>query len=1021
MTRPAPFQTATVKVAYEALNRGGPKRFLIADEVGLGKTVVAQQILKKMMDEREGVVTVFYVCSNLTIASQNKRKLLEVLDFEERSLATCDVDRLTLLPAEDAPTHPKLRLFTLTPDTSIPLRKGKRRDGRQEERALVQALLEATFPHARDALGRDFFKRGAKRWWSWWLETQRKKAGESKLRDLFREAIREEFELESGDRLLTKLNELSDLDKLARFRNALAACAIREMHPDLVIFDEFQRFKDLLAKPESKSAARVISKLRGDSGEAALLLLSATPYRHFSTRWEDSAGQGHHKEFLELVEFLYGNDTRASGKRNELEAAFAVMAREIRKGALDSAEARFCRLQIEALLHPILARTERHLSRVESSHLPTTELRAPLRAEDLQVFNHWATSVKPGHKAACVPYWTSIPLPMQTMGSRYVVWDEAKAQRGVRAPEFTEADRDSYSTEVNWAHPRLRSLLEQAPTSFLGLPWIAPTMPWWNLRGPWASPAARRGKILVFSRFRAVPQAIAAALSFELEAATIGWGKIGYEAVNKRRLLQATGERYALLALFHPSPTLALLADPLAAKGDFNRALSATRSALKVFLTELGVTIQAGTERPIWQLVARLEGMAGRWPSLYQAWQAVHKANRRRDPEENSKVEGRTGGLGRIIERWDEEAQIGLEQVSPEEMAKLAHFALSAPGNIFGRALQRLWPEAMSENGFVHTLEASWNGLRTYLDQRQFLHALGGESERNYPKILQRATVQGNLEAVLDEYFWSLNRLNGLNGAELASEALSALQVHSSDTIFHGLNDRRLRFSVRSHASLPFIEAKQAYFEGETIVERPLRTDEMRKAFNSPFYPHVLATTSVGQEGLDFHTWCATIVHWDLASNPVDIEQREGRIQRYAGLSVRRVIADLLKQKVLSKPGVNSPWHTLAELAEAKLTDDSGLSPWWVLKDAKVDRFVFDVPISEQRDRLAWLKEQRLLYRLVLGQPNQEDLLEVLARKGKVDPEKVFGLLPRLSAWGREEGGVAGYPAGEFKATISQA
>nr|WP_270246095.1 helicase-related protein [Coprococcus sp. AM11-30B] len=41
--------------------------------------------------------------------------------------------------------------------------------------------------------------------------------------------------------------------------------------------------------------------------------------------------------------------------------------------------------------------------------------------------------------------------------------------------------------------------------------------------------------------------------------------------------------------------------------------------------------------------------------------------------------------------------------------------------------------------------------------------------------------------------------------------------------------------------------------------------------------PFVLATTSIGQEGLDFHNYCCVIMHWNLPSNPIDLEQREGR------------------------------------------------------------------------------------------------------------------------------------------------
>ena len=56
-----------------------------------------------------------------------------------------------------------------------------------------------------------------------------------------------------------------------------------------------------------------------------------------------------------------------------------------------------------------------------------------------------------------------------------------------------------------------------------------------------------------------------------------------------------------------------------------------------------------------------------------------------------------------------------------------------------------------------------------------------------------------------------------------------------------------------------------------------MRKENIRNAFNSPMRPFVLATTSIGQEGLDFHNYCRVIMHWNLPSNPIDLEQREGR------------------------------------------------------------------------------------------------------------------------------------------------
>ena len=55
-----------------------------------------------------------------------------------------------------------------------------------------------------------------------------------------------------------------------------------------------------------------------------------------------------------------------------------------------------------------------------------------------------------------------------------------------------------------------------------------------------------------------------------------------------------------------------------------------------------------------------------------------------------------------------------------------------------------------------------------------------------------------------------------------------------------------------------------------------VRSKGVRLAFGLPFHPFVLVSTSIGQEGLDFHQWCHSVLHWNLPSNPVDLEQREG-------------------------------------------------------------------------------------------------------------------------------------------------
>lgn len=191
---------------------------------------------------------------------------------------------------------------------------------------------------------------------------------------------------------------------------------------------------------------------------------------------------------------------------------------------------------------------------------------------------------------------------------------------------------------------------------------------------------------------------------------------------------------------------------------------------------------------------------------------------------------------------------------------------------------------------------------------------------------------------------------------------------------------------------------------GRATDEQAPRSDELRNAFNSPFWPHVLATTSVGQEGLDFHTWCSRILHWDLCASPLELEQREGRIQRFGGLAIHRHLGGLgarALEAIASSGQQRSLWSEVEALANAEHQDASGLSPWWVLRGAAVSRYVFNMKQSRDLEKFKLLKEQRLIYRLALGQPNQEDLVDILAQGGPTLTKLLRPLALNLSAFSR--------------------
>ncbi len=82
--------------------------------------------------------------------------------------------------------------------------------------------------------------------------------------------------------------------------------------------------------------------------------------------------------------------------------------------------------------------------------------------------------------------------------------------------------------------------------------------------------------------------------------------------------------------------------------------------------------------------------------------------------------------------------------------------------------------------------------------------------------------------------------------------------------------EKKKKWRIRTHYAMPYGNIRMT----DQATNRAI---DVRLAFNSPFRPFVLASTSVGQEGLDFHWYCRKIMHWNIPSNPQDMEQREGK------------------------------------------------------------------------------------------------------------------------------------------------
>lgn len=1006
------FQLATAAAALKTLrDDDGPRRFLVADEVGLGKTVVARTIITQMMKGRRNPLVVFYVCSNLNIANQNRKKLLELLETEDaQKAASARSDRLTLAAnPNNRPKHEGYHLYTLTPDTSIPLYRGRGGFGRAEERALIFQLLTKRFPSLDCSTVKKFFRwRASPKTWNSAVAQFENIEGIHRLQNAFLDVLGSEdwdsSYIDSAS-IYAAIDSEKGMHLLGKFRNALAITAFREIKPDLIIFDEFQRFRNVLIDPPNRLADTLTKAMRGNGkrSDPGVLLLSATPYKLYSTRHDEAAGRSHHQDFFELLCFLFGTDRK---ELIDLESALRDFRNQMVSEEPNFDRLRILRDGIQLRLRSVMSRTERpeNLSTVSVS----SRLQAEIISDDLRVFKHWVSRLRGKRRTAggrhdlvsyAVPYWSSIPLPIQTMGRGYVAWLQAERKARPRdEPTLRQLQRDRLNGPKAWPHPQFRSLQKIVTPSRLMLPWVGPSFPWWDLDGPWSDPEAAKGKLLIFSRFKAVPPALASLLSFDLETRLRNQLKHSYRKAGNAQPLQLKHDRPTLPALFFPSPTFIALTDPLKDKPGnlFEVRRSMRRQVADLIKNHLGLQIRkSGGRRALWKLLPALERMRSwvevsdgtrpSWDQIAKAWRKVGAAQ--------AQV------MSDVLSEWNSYASERIAEVTQSEVAALAEFALSGPGVVVGRALFRFDQSCISSARYQSLLDLSWNGIRSYLN-RSLFHAVLTRRGRTYMEAIPEAVVAGNLESVLDEHLWIVSQLDADGVKQFPSDLKMALSLHEGRHRIHepGKGDG---FVLRSHAAMPFADAKVE--RAATGTEGKVRTDDLRRSFNSPFFPHVLATTSLGQEGLDFHVWCRQLLHWDLCSSPLDLEQREGRIQRFGGYSVRRVLAEKFKDRALcSTAHEGSPWKNIANLAENEFrTDASGMSPWWSYPGDNVDRLFIHLPQSRQINRFTELSRQRWLYRLALGQPHQQDFIESLLRLPE-DGRQKYAL--RLSAWKNETG-----------------
>ncbi len=1030
------FQRATVHHAFDRLwtAADGTRRFLVADEVGLGKTMVAKGVIAKTIDhlwESIERIDIVYICSNAQIAAQNLNHLRKVSGD-----AFAFADRLTMLPTVIRTLgSQKVNFVSFTPGTSFNL---KSRGGRWEERVLLHRLLAKLWGHDRLRPERwlRFFE-GQMGMGSGWQGGRRRFKERvaafdvADIDDTIVQAFGERIDSQRGpgggrlvDELVACVDDFNYLRRppdealsqrryalIGTLRTQLAHASVTALEPDLVILDEFQRFKDLLATdPEEETEASELARAIFDHPDARTLLLSATPYKMY-TLPDDAQGDDHYDDFARTVRFMAGSE-----QAREIMHSLRLLRETVISGG-DPDIARSAKDAAEQGLRGVMCRTERLAATPDRDGM-LRECELPdvrLTADDVRAWRSFDAIASVIDRHDVFEYWRSAPYPLNIMDRGHyrvsqhfidAIDDQNPDVRNqvAKGHGFLSWEDISAYREVDAGNAKIRGLM--ADVLYRGvwrLAWIPPTLPYYRLSGPYSDPGlCRFTKRLVFSAWDVVPKAISVMLSYEAERRTVARFGGAVRAYDERKVsrpleYRMDGERPAAMSLFalmYPSVILARLGDPLAVARELGTLPAESDAVLGVVRNRIAEELAA----------LRGEDPEGRRVDPAWYWAAPILLDRLHRVPGQDEFEKEFGahdgsddggiGLGAHLGSFLDVDVMALGRM-PDDLAEvLAHIALASPAIASLRALSRVCGGTGSQTRPMMRAAAFRiaTAFRLMFNKPDLVTLLRGEDEGD--TFWQAALMhcwEGCLQAVLDEYFHGLvesrslqDRSGEARADEIADVCSEALGLR---TVTNTVEDVRVDPDgvMRSHPRHIRLNIAARFGRATDVDGSEQRETSIRVAFNSPFRPFVLASTSVGQEGLDFHTYSHAVVHWNLPSNPVDLEQREGRVHRYKGHAVRKNVARGHADAALHAT-VDDPWYAMfLAAAEQRRDGETELTPYWVYPDpdgAAIERYVPAMPLSKEVQKRERLLRTVGAYRMVIGQPRQEDLLRYLMDRG---------------------------------------
>jgi hypothetical protein len=1048
------FQLATVKATCARFGDAGGAggRVLVADEVGLGKTLVARGVIASLLKRRleSGIsrppFRVVYICSNLALAHENVKKLA-VFRTQETGhwVHSPSFGRLAELGIAQEPADDKvlMELCSLTPATSFSLTQG---DGNARERYIIWCAVKAD-PYITSTVALEgFFRKDVVMAWDA-VERDLGHGGDSdpvlessSLREFHkrlsqaptldattsRTAREAGISAHSWRTLLVGVSELGvrrtkeqahlASHLRARIREMYAECCAQNLRADLFILDEFQRFRELLDVPRSgaadthsevaQSEQHVIAKrVLHQGGSFNTLLLSATPFKALSHLGDDEEGQAHAHELTELLKYLSSSDFGAVAdyqrkRETLLKVILSLPSGPLPNGCLDDGP----KAEVQQALRNYICRTERAGVVPDIGNVlqnVAVPYAAPSRdeiatfialdqiAESLKVASDGpnGTDVMQFHKAA--PWCLSFLGGYQLRNKMMKFKSEPGVAAALKNAEASWIPHDKfrkYGIDLSREAPsaRFKQVLEAAaPPGAERLLWIPPSLGRYAGSGPFADRVGF-SKTLLFSGLVLAPRALSSYVSYECE----------------RRLLPKRGRRpeyfgdrsdqAAASTLLSQAWSLAYPSERLASVR-FPTSCSTLDSLKKHVSAELSKDYRAlvkayGQGRPQrgskWYTLApllldwiageddksreRSRARVGQWFHAIASLKHLTEGHRKQVPN-----------IMALVRQPD----LNLGQPPDDLFDYLVDLAIAGPGVCMMRSLVAAWPELEKSTAseLIQLLGRTSEAALAFVEKMNRL-----ESQRVLQVVcpnvkpwiaVARYGAMGNLQAMLDEYVHLLKSAHSTHVATidafLIAIGVGSVTVTAQTRLPPPKRVNKYDVRFHCHYAVPLGNQKGSDEKGVS------RITNVRAAFNSPFWPFMLNSTSIGQEGLDFHWYCRRIVHWSLPSNPIDLEQREGRINRYKSLVVR--------QRIAQRHGLqqaDGSWTQMFERAKS-VSAHTDLIPFWHVPagSIQIERVVPSMPFSNEVKRLDEVLRILSLYRLSFGQPRQQELVENLLRR----------------------------------------